>query len=132
MARLLTVELLSIVLILVLITIFTYIDTREFMIEGFLNSNSESNGDSSNKCKLILFHAHWCGHCKKMKPDWNRVKNEFPDRCEEYESEVITEEQRSKYNIKGYPTILVLRGEKIEEYNGERSYMGFKELLMNN
>jgi len=128
MNRVFTVELLSVLLILILISIFTYIDTRQFMLEGFSNTNSSGDG----KCKLMLFHADWCGHCKRMKPDWERVKGEYPDRCEDYESEVITEEQRSKYNVRGYPTIIVLRGDNMEEYKGERTYSGFKEILMNN
>ena len=95
----LTMNLLIIILSLILIVIYIHIDGRQFMIEGF-----SSNNDNENGSKLVLFHADWCGHCKKMKPDWDKVKSEFPNRCQDIESEQITQEHRDKYDIKGFPT----------------------------
>lgn len=126
MRRILTVELLAIVLILVLIGIFTYIDTREFMLEGF-SGNQPLEGS-----KLLLFHADWCGHCKKMKPDWDRVKSEYPGRCEDVESNNITQEHRDNYNIKGYPTIFIINGNEKTEWNNDRTYESFKKFLQGN
>lgn len=27
------------------------------------------------KIDLVLFHADWCGHCVRFKPDWDKIKN---------------------------------------------------------
>ncbi len=104
MKRVLTVEILTIILILILISLFTYIDSRQFMLEGFtgiFNNDKPPNSDNDSRVKIIFFHAKWCGHCKKMKPEWDEFKRANPQSCEEYESEEITEELRKKYNISG-------------------------------
>ena len=124
MARALTFEALTVVLILILIAIFTYIDSRQYMLEGF---TSNTNNDT----QLMLFYADWCGHCKRMKPDWEKVKAEFPNNCIDVESESITDEHRSKYNVKGFPSIFVIKGEEIIDYDGERTYIAFREVLTN-
>ena len=128
MARALTFEALTVVLILVLIAIFTYIDSRQYMLEGF---TSNTNTNTNNDTQLMLFYADWCGHCKKMKPDWEKLKSEFPGKCIDVESESITDRHRSQYNVKGYPSIFVVRGEEITEYDGERTYTAFSEVLSN-
>tara|TARA_B100000902_G_scaffold399984_1_gene474244 strand:+ start:5295 stop:5588 length:294 start_codon:yes stop_codon:yes gene_type:complete len=97
------------------------------MLEGFALSNNPSN--SSN---LLLFHANWCGHCKKMLPDWNKVKQEFPDRCKDVEFSNITDEDKDKYKLKGYPSIFIVKGDKIEEWKEGREYNDFKSFLQNN
>ena len=54
MKRVLTVELLTIILILILISLFTYIDSRQFMLEGFtdiFNSDKSNNNSDNNSDK---------------------------------------------------------------------------------
>ena len=147
MNKVLSVELLIIVLILILISLFTYIDSRQFMLEGFttlftskIKSLMDQNGNNNptnnpTNVKLVLFYADWCGYCKKMKPDWNKFKEKYPNNCEEYESENITDDIRKKYTIQGYPTIIVVtfnNGKEIQrEFNGERTFNGFVEALSN-
>ena len=137
MKRVLTVELLTIILILILISLFTYIDSRQFMLEGFTdifnsdksNNNSDNNSDNNSEDKIILFYAEWCGHCKKMKPEWDNFKKDNPEVCEEYESEEITEELKKKYKINGYPTIVKVQGNNVIPYEGERTREGLNKFL---
>ncbi len=126
MKKIFMINLLVIILIIFLISIFTYIDTREYMLEGFTGNNNKNINDK----KIILFYADWCGYCKKMKPEWDKLKRNYKDNCEEYESEEITEEQRTIHNIKGYPSISIVTGEEIIEYNGERSYVELEKILL--
>lgn len=134
MKRVLTVELLTIILILILISLFTYIDSRQFMLEGFtdiFNSDkSNNNSDNNSENKIILFYAEWCGYCKKMKPEWDNFKKDNPEVCEEYESEEITEELKKKYKINGYPTIVKVQGNNVIPYEGERTREGLTKFLM--
>lgn len=125
--RIITFETLTIVLILVLIAIFTHIDSRQYMLEGFIpNSNSNSN---SNDTKLMLLYADWCGHCKRMKPEWDKIKAEFPNNCMDIESASITDADRAKFKHKGFPSIYIIKGDDIIDYDGERTYAGFYEVL---
>lgn len=127
MKRVLTVEVLTIILILILISLFTYIDSRQFMLEGFTGSDEDSS--KKNKKKLILFHAEWCGHCKRMIPEWEKIKKEFPDQCEDYEDKDITDAQREKYGVNGYPTIVEETDSVVKPYEGERTFYAFKKCL---
>ena len=132
MKRVLTVEILTIILILILISLFAYIDSRQFMLEGFtdiLNNQKSTKSNNDSQCKIIFFYAEWCGHCKKMKPEWDEFKRANPQSCEEFESEEITEELRKKYNIRGYPTIVKRQGNKVIPYEGERTKEGLAKFL---
>lgn len=48
-----------------------------------------SNWDdlTAGKTVFIKFFAPWCGHCKKMKPDWDKLMNEY----ENHESVLVGE-----------------------------------------
>jgi len=73
---------------------------------------------------LIMFYAPWCGHCKKLEPIWKHVDQSLAGKipirvgridCTRFTS-VATE-----FNIKGFPTILFLKGESSYQYEGDRT-----------
>ena len=37
-----------------------------------------------------------------------------------------------KYNVRGFPTVLKLEGEKVKEYSGDRSYADVVEFVKKN
>ena len=48
--------------------------------------------------KFVLFHWKNCGHCKKMKPEWEKLENgQYGKYCKKYESKEITQELSEKY-----------------------------------
>lgn len=72
---------------------------------------------------LMKFYAPWCGHCKKLEPIWKHVAQsliEAPIRvgrvdCTRF-SKVATE-----FGIKGFPTIMFLKGDDVYTYDGDRT-----------
>ena len=74
-----------------------------------------------NELKMILVYAPWCGHSKKMLPDYEKVKSEFHGKTVNnskvsvvmYNSDVDKAKVK-EYQVKGFPSLFV-------EKNGELS-----------
>lgn len=72
---------------------------------------------------LVKFYAPWCGHCKRLEPVWNQVAQSLHHSsvrvgrvdCTRF-SAVATE-----YNVRGFPTILFLKGDTTFTYRGDRN-----------
>lgn len=72
---------------------------------------------------MVKFYQSWCGHCMRMKPDWDRLAEEAPS--DVFIADVHCEDQNDlceENNVRGYPTIKYwLNGEE-HSYEGGRSY----------
>ncbi|QKF94309.1 thioredoxin [Fadolivirus algeromassiliense] len=69
--------------------------------------------------RVILYFADWCGHCKKFKPEWNKLKIELKNMnisFAEYKDGTDDAVIQSA-GIRGFPTIRI----DGKEYNGDRS-----------
>ena len=71
---------------------------------------------------IVLYHADWCPHCVRMRPEWQKM-------AEALRGKVVVKEVESKnpeigkHNIKGFPTIRLYPtgGDDYIEYKGERT-----------
>jgi hypothetical protein len=92
--------------------------------EGFENSKN-----------LIICKAEWCGHCQKAKDDFDQlagspiVLNDGTNVNVKILDADHDKSEISKYNVKGYPSILIEHGEEINEYSGPRTYTDIIEFL---
>lgn len=87
---------------------------------------TDSNFDeliSSNPYVMVEFYAPWCGHCKRLQPEYEKAAQIVGDRAVLAKLDATTEKNSaSKYNIQGYPTVLWFEyGKMKEEYEGGRS-----------
>ena len=117
------------ILAVILFTMLMVINFYNNTIEGFESSTTdfENNINSSSK-KFVLFYADWCPHCTNLKPVWNEVASSFNTNDKKMISVNLAEKTnesndiRDKYNIKSFPTMLLLNNDNstIEEYKGNR------------
>lgn len=85
-------------------------------------------GGSTNKNKIILFSADWCGHCKRFKPVWEKLKKELSNKYE-FVNYKDNSKEVAEWGIKGFPTIYVANKDTAAQYYGERTPEAIKEFL---
>jgi len=72
---------------------------------------------------LLKFYAPWCGHCKKLEPVWKHVAQSLADtdvRVGRVDCTRFTQVGQ-EFGIRGYPTIVFLKGEDTYTYEGDRT-----------
>jgi len=81
---------------------------------------------TAGKTLFVKFFASWCGHCKAMKPDWDKLMETFADSDTALVADVeCTAEGESlceAHGIRGYPDLKYGPPEALEDYEGARDY----------
>lgn len=90
---------------------------------------------AESETTLVMFYAPWCGHCKKLKPEYAKaaelVRGEDPPialakvDCTEGGKETC-----NKFSVSGYPTLKIFKnGEVSQEYSGPREASGIAKYM---
>ena len=91
-----------------------------------------SGGGDSTKPTLYLFKAEWCGHCKSFKSDWEQL-NKDPELSKKINMVTFDSDKNQteikKFNVSGYPTIMLETNDKLVEYEGNRNVNNIKEFI---
>ena len=82
------------------------------------------DAQTSGKTVFVKFFAPWCGHCKRMKPDWDKLMAEYADS----ESVLVADVDCigagkplcDKVGVQGFPTIKFGNPDSLEDYKGAR------------
>lgn len=88
---------------------------------------------------VIICKADWCGHCKKAAPEFKKLMNSSPITLKDGSKVTIKildadkdKSELSKYKVRGYPSILIIDGDNVTEYPGERTANGVIQFLNSN
>lgn len=95
---------------------------------GFVSPSSQMRNivqRSKEKPQMVLFHADWCGHCKRFMPDWKKMKSATA-KCDFHAVECGGDSKeidsiRKTYRIDGYPTIMRFTDGKVKRFTKERT-----------
>jgi thiol-disulfide isomerase/thioredoxin len=121
------------VLILLLVLILLALIYKTFLKEGFETTCEELPSKLNKEKQLVLFYANWCGHCKKMKPDWDsasqEVGNEKMIKVDVGEGTSEQKKMMEKYDVQGFPTILVFENGEYVSKHEERSKESFLDFF---
>jgi protein disulfide-isomerase A6 len=98
-------------------------EVQDSDVEVLTEANFESLVIGSDDLWLVEFYAPWCGHCKKLAPEWAKAATELKGSVRLGKVDATVEKSLgSRYAVQGYPTIKIFSpNAEAEEYNGGRT-----------
>lgn len=83
--------------------------------------------------ELIFFHMNSCSHCEKLRPVWNKFRQQYAENQYIDIGTVNVSErpdQAEKYGIEQFPTIVYLKdGMIVDVYQGDRTFSSLVQYL---
>jgi len=84
---------------------------------------------------LVMFYAPWCGHCKRLKPEFEKsagdlLANDPPVSLVKVDCTEAGKDTCGRFEVRGYPTLKIFRnGELSSDYNGPREAAGITKYM---
>ena len=130
---------LIVLIVILFISLSVYVYTT--YVQPRLNPSYVANKEfveqeSTKEAELMLFYTEWCPYCKKAKPIWNQLKEQYENQpinnTKVYFKEIDCDKNESmadEYNIEGYPTIKLIKGNDIIEYDAKPDFNTLEKFL---
>ena len=106
------------------------------------NVDPTSTGDVGD-VTIYLFSADWCPHCKTALPEWENFAHNYNRKeINGYEiscininctndKDVKVIEYIKKYDIQGYPTIKMVKGDKVIDFDAKVTNSALESFVQN-
>jgi len=115
-----------------LISLFGFIATASAIELTPANWETETAG----KTVLIKFLAPWWGHCKRMKPDWDKLMDAYAGSATALIADVDCtaggKDLCEQNGVRGYPTIKYGDPADLQDYQGGRDFDALKKFADEN
>ena len=110
----------------------SFVPNKEFVPQGTDVTNAE----------IYFFCVDWCPHCKKAMPVMEKIKEKYKDNKingvqlsfkfingDKQEADITSFEKEHNVKVEGFPTIYLVKGEQIIEYDADPNENTMTEFL---
>ena len=114
----------------------------------FQNLSNDPAGTSTSytsgtSVTIYYFHVDWCPYCKNSIGDWKNfakdfngtVKKDYTITCTDVnctdDKDPNVKAYVDKYDIKGYPTVKMVKDGKVIDYDAKVTYNGLTQFVNN-
>merc|ERR1711887_174926 len=99
-----------------------------------LSDETFKDGVSGKEIMLVEFYAPWCGHCKRLAPEYETAATELKANDPPITISKVdcpaNNDLCSKHGVSGYPTLKIFKnGEVSSDYNGPRDADGIAKYM---
>lgn len=101
--------------VFILFTLFTLSTATVYLKTDDFESKTQG------KKAFVAFKAPWCGHCKKLKPEWDKLSENVEVLIGEVDC-TVEKDLCAKHGVQGYPTIKYSTGFGWKKYEQGRDY----------
>lgn len=110
---------------------------KYLLLKNKLNSSiSQTGGGNKDNGQyektLTLIKADWCGFCKAFKPIWEDLPSKIKYVNFKTLDNDINKKEIEKYDISGYPSLVLEIGDKKIKYEGKRNVESIKKFVEKN
>jgi thiol-disulfide isomerase/thioredoxin len=132
----------SAILIAVALWVYTTYVAPKLQPSFVPNKEFIPQGTDVTTADLYFFCVDWCPHCKKAKPILEKIKKKYTENKingvqvtfkfingDKHEADIISFEKEHNVKIEGFPTIYLVKGEEVIEYDADPTEDTMTEFL---